>query len=66
MSTIALVQFVISDIIMCFVAKEKQSAIQILQGFPKVENFLIKNNKKSVNLQISIAFFNNFFHLVTC
>ena len=42
MSKIALVQHAISHLILRFAAKEKHSALQIFQGFFKIEIFLIK------------------------
>ena len=42
MSKIALVQYAISNLNLRFAAKEKQSALQILQIFLKVETFLIE------------------------
>ena len=42
MSKIALVQYVISHLILRFAAKEKQSALRILQRFLKVETLLIE------------------------
>ena len=42
MSKIALIQYVILDLILRFAAKEKQSALRILQSFFNVETFLIK------------------------
>ena len=41
MSKIVLVQYAISHLTLRFAAKEKQSALRILQGFFKVETFLI-------------------------
>ena len=60
MSKIARVQHAISHLILRFDAKEKQSALQIFLGFLKIKIFLIKNNKKSVNLQNNIVFLTTF------